>query len=203
MEIRLAKIADYAERLFLVLISATFLHALLPNVREHPLVLLFVISECLPVLLILIRRPGKVILEPYPFILALVGTSAPLLVRPVSGGTQLIPEAVAMSLMLVGVCVNIAAKMALWRSFGLVAANRGVRSGGPYRWVRHPMYLGYILTQLGFLLTNLSLGNLVKYLLTWTVQLLRIREEEKFLMRDEKYRALADRVRFRLVPGLY
>ena len=203
MEIRLAKFADYAERLFLILISATFLYALIPDVSEHPYLLLFVISECLPVALILIRRPGEVNLQPYPFILALAGTSAPLLVRPVSEGAQLIPDAVAMTVVLIGVCINIAAKLALWRSFGLVAANRGVRAGGPYRYVRHPMYLGYIVTQVAFLAANLSVGNLLKYLLTWTIQLLRIREEEALLMKDETYQKLMRRVPFRLVPGVY
>jgi protein-S-isoprenylcysteine O-methyltransferase Ste14 len=65
------------------------------------------------------------------------------------------------------------------------------------------MYLGYFLTQVAFLLSNLTLANLVKYLVTWVVQLLRIAEEEKFLLKDSDYRELAKRVRFRLVPGLY
>jgi protein-S-isoprenylcysteine O-methyltransferase Ste14 len=65
------------------------------------------------------------------------------------------------------------------------------------------MYLGYFLTQVAFLLSNLTLANLVKYLVTWVVQLLRIAEEEKFLLKDSAYRELAKRVRFRLVPGLY
>jgi protein-S-isoprenylcysteine O-methyltransferase Ste14 len=102
-----------------------------------------------------------------------------------------------------GVGLNLAAKISLWRSFGLAPANRGIRVGGPYRLIRHPMYLGYFLTQVGFLLANLSIGNIIKYLITWTVQLLRIREEEKFLLKDENYRELAKRVRFRLVPGIY
>jgi len=105
--------------------------------------------------------------------------------------------------MMLGVGVNVMAKFALWRSFGLAPANRGVRSGGPYRFVRHPMYLGYFLTQVAFLLSNLSIGNLVKYLITWGVQLLRIREEEKFLLQDSAYQDLTKRVKFRLVPGVY
>jgi protein-S-isoprenylcysteine O-methyltransferase Ste14 len=65
------------------------------------------------------------------------------------------------------------------------------------------MYLGYFVTQVGFLLANLTLGNLIKYLVTWTVQVLRIREEEKFLLNDSAYRNLARQVKFRLVPGVY
>lgn len=199
----MSKLADYGERLFLILLSATFLHAMLANAFDHPYLLLLALSETLPVLLIIIRRPGEMLMKPYPFILAFIGTAAPLLVRPAGGGFQLLPDAAAGALMGVGLGVNVFAKLALWRSFGLAPANRGVRKGGPYRFVRHPMYLGYFLTQVAFLLSNLTLANLVKYLVTWVVQLLRIAEEEKFLLKDSAYRELAKRVRFRLVPGLY
>jgi len=199
----LSKLADYGERLFLILLSATFLHAMLANAFDHPYLLLLAISETLPVVLIIIRRPGEMVMKPYPFILAFVGTAAPLLVRPAGGGFQLLPDAAVGALMGVGLGVNVFAKLALWRSFGLAPANRGVRKGGPYRFVRHPMYLGYFLTQVAFLLSNLSIGNLVKYLVTWGVQLLRIREEEKFLLQDSAYQDLAKRVKFRLVPGVY
>lgn len=199
----LNKVADYSERLFLVLLSTTFLHAILMRAHEHPYLLLLAISETLPVILIIIRRPGEMVMKPYPWILALVGTAAPLLVRPATGGLMLISDGYAGLLMMCGVALNLAAKVSLWRSFGLAPANRGIRVGGPYRLIRHPMYLGYFLTQVGFLLTNLSIGNVIKYLITWTVQLLRIREEESFLLKDKSYRELAKRVRFRLVPGIY
>jgi protein-S-isoprenylcysteine O-methyltransferase Ste14 len=199
----LTKVADYAERLFLLALIATFLHAMLENAFTHPYLLLLAISETLPVLLIIIRKPGEMVMKPYPFLLAFVGTAAPLLVRPAAGGFQILPDIAVGALMALGLAVNIAAKLALWRSFGLAPANRGVRNGGPYKFVRHPMYLGYFLTQVAFLLSNLSIGNMIKYLVTWGVQILRIREEEKFLLRDSAYQDLAKRVKFRLVPGVY
>jgi protein-S-isoprenylcysteine O-methyltransferase Ste14 len=199
----LTKVADYAERLFLLALIATFLNAMLQNAFTHPYLLLLAISESLPVLLIIIRKPGDMLMKPYPFLLAFVGTAAPLLVRPATGGFQILPDMAVGALMALGLAVNIAAKLSLWRSFGLAPANRGVRDGGAYKFVRHPMYLGYFLTQVAFLLSNLSIGNLVKYLVTWGVQILRIREEEKFLLRDSAYQDLAKRVKFRLVPGIY
>jgi protein-S-isoprenylcysteine O-methyltransferase Ste14 len=199
----LTKVADYAERLFLLALIATFLNAMLQNAFTHPYLLLLAISESLPVLLIIIRKPGDMLMKPYPFLLAFVGTAAPLLVRPATGGFQILPDMAVGALMALGLAVNIAAKLSLWRSFGLAPANRGVRDGGAYKFVRHPMYLGYFLSQVAFLLSNLSIGNLVKYLVTWGVQILRIREEEKFLLRDSAYQDLAKRVKFRLVPGIY
>ena len=197
------KLVDYGERLFLVLLSSTFLQAILVNAPQHPYLILLAISEILPVVLIIIRRPGSMSLKPFAFAVAFLGTAAPLLVRPTTDGLWLLPDSIAAVLIGTGLAINIASKVFLWRSFGLAPANRGIRVGGPYRLVRHPMYLGYFVSQVGFLLANLTLGNLVTYLLAWSMQLLRIREEETFLLQDERYQDLARRVRFRLVPGVY
>lgn len=196
------RIVDWSERAFVLFLAALFLRSLFENFHAHPYVLLVAISECLPVLLVVIRRPGSVSREIYPSLLAFIGTAAPLLVRPTATGPTTVPLAIV-ALMTAGVFINVSAKLALWRSFGLAPANRGVRVGGPYRLVRHPMYLGYFVTQLGFLLINFTFANLAKYLLAWSIQLLRIREEEKFLFTDEAYRELASRVKFRLVPRIY
>src|SRR5438093_1166549 len=84
--------------------------------------------------------------------------------------------------------------------FGLAAANRGVKRAGPYRLLRHPMYAGYALTQIAFLLLNPGLWNLAVYALSWGVQVLRIRAEERVLLEDPAYRAYAGEVRYRLLP---
>jgi protein-S-isoprenylcysteine O-methyltransferase Ste14 len=199
----MTKVLDFGERLFLLVLSGLFLSSLVPKLASQPMLIVLAISETLPVFLILIRRKGAISTDPMAFAVALAGTAAPLLARPDSAGSTLLPGAFVGLLMVIGLCVNISAKLALWRSFGLIAANRGVRRGGPYRLVRHPMYLGYFLTQLGFLFANPTLWNVAIYLIAWSLQLVRIREEEKFLMQDESYRELATRVRFRLVPGLY
>ena len=195
------RLLDYGERLFLILLSSFFLKALLVAAAANPVLLLLAVSECLPVVLILIRRPGAISTSPWAFMTALVGTAVPLLIRP--HVAPIVPIAVIAFLMLLGVCINISAKLALWRSFGLTAANRGVRVGGPYRLVRHPMYLGYFVTEVGFLLGNPSAWNITICAVTWSAQLLRIGEEEKFLLKDQSYRELVQRVPFRLVPGIY
>jgi protein-S-isoprenylcysteine O-methyltransferase Ste14 len=107
------------------------------------------------------------------------------------------------ALMAGGFLLQVAAKLTLRRSFGVVAANRGVKASGPYRLVRHPMYAGYILTQLGFLLAAPVLWNLLVYAVLWSFQVLRIRAEERVLRQDPAYQALAGQVRWRLIPGLY
>ena len=193
--------ADAIERLAMVLLYAPFILAFAATLPLHPWWVLIAISESLAVVLILIRKPGDMALSLYPFLIGFAGTALPLFIRPVEGAA-LLPAALTATLMVAGLALNIAAKLFLNRSFGVVAANRGVKRGGPYRMIRHPMYLGYFATQLGFLLSSFSVQNLVLYLIAWVFQLLRILEEERFLSRDPAYRAYQTTVRYRLFPGL-
>lgn len=193
---------DIAEKVVLGAMTVSVIARLAPTLASRPCNLLVLISECLAVSLILIRRPAAhADRSAYAAAIALIGTGAPLLVAP--GGAALIPPLVAFALMMAGLVCNISAKTALNRSFGLAAANRGVKRAGPYRLVRHPMYLGYLITQAGFLLTSPSPRNLAVYAVGWTAQVLRIRAEEQLLLEDADYRAYAGEVRYRLIPGLY
>ena len=54
--------------------------------------------------------------------------------------------------------------MALGRSFGVAPANRGIVVRGPYSFVRHPIYTGYLITHTGFRKTILELASLYERL---------------------------------------
>jgi protein-S-isoprenylcysteine O-methyltransferase Ste14 len=192
---------DIGERVLLMVLYGWFLSQIMPSVAGQPYNLLILASETLTALLVLIRRPGPMATSFYAWAIAIIGTCAPLLVQPAGGA--LIPVEAAAIMMTAGLFVSLAAKLFLRRSFGIVAACRGVRREGPYRLVRHPMYTGYVVTQLGFLLLNPSLLNLTVYGAAWAMLLLRIEEEEKMLSLDPVYRDYAASVRYRLLPGLY
>lgn len=192
------RVIDLAEKLLIIILAAPFLIAFANVLPHHPNYILLLISESLTVLLVLTRRAGSVSLSPYVLLIAFVGTAGPLAARPV--GLALLPSLISSVVMFGGLLLSVLAKLALNRSFGLVAANRGVKRRGPYRFVRHPMYLGYIVTQLGFLLGSFSTRNLVIYALSWAMNWLRIREEERHLMLDPEYRAFVEEVPGRLVP---
>lgn len=194
-------IIDYGERLFLILLAAPFLISFAVALPLHPHFIALAITEALSVGLILIRRPGTMAVTPYAAAITFVGTAMPLFARP--GGEALIPYEVGATLMMAGLLVSISAKMFLGRSFGLIAANRGIKRGGPYRLVRHPMYLGYFITQVGFLLLNFSPTLLILYLVAWTAQALRVIEEERLLIEDPAYGAFTRSTRWRVVPGLF
>ena len=193
---------DYLERVFVAALSIPFLLAFSQVLSLHPQYLALAASELLAVIFILTRKPGEMAINFYAFSIAIMGTSLPLLVRPAEDA-EFIPMWLSTGLMLSGLGLNASAKLFLNRSFGIVAANRGVKRGGPYRLVRHPMYLGYIMTQIGFLLANFSASNLLLYAAAWAFQVLRIREEEKLLLRDEAYASYSTTVRHRLIPGVY
>jgi protein-S-isoprenylcysteine O-methyltransferase Ste14 len=213
---------DLAERAAVLALFALFVHRLLPQLtglvlieRVHPellwqaadinaQVVLLVIAEGLGVALILARRRSPTLsAHPLDWGLAFGAVSLPLLFTTPAPAATLVPALFTTGLMLLGLLVQIFAKLALWRSFGVVPANRGVKTRGPYRLLRHPMYAGYTLTHIGFLVGFPSLGNTLLYSVVLALNVARILREEAILTHDAGYRAYAARVRFRLLPGLF
>jgi protein-S-isoprenylcysteine O-methyltransferase Ste14 len=162
-------------------------------------------SEGLVLLFVLLRRRTDDVSErPLDWALALVATSAPLLVAPsASPGRALVPPAAGAVVLLVGILVQVHAKLVLGRSFGCVPANRGVRRAGPYRFVRHPMYAGYMLSHAAFLALNPRGWNIALYVACDGLQIPRILAEERLLSHDEVYRRYAAAVPHRLIPGVF
>jgi protein-S-isoprenylcysteine O-methyltransferase Ste14 len=157
--------------------------------------------EGLAAFLFLVRRPPRAVsLRSLAWVAAPIGSFAMLLARPHGGG--LAPVA-AEGLQLAGLLLALASLGMLGRSFGLVAANRGVKTAGPYGLVRHPAYAGYLVTYAAYVAENPSLRNVALLCLSTVLQLVRIREEERLLTRDSVYERYRARVRYRLIPLLY
>jgi protein-S-isoprenylcysteine O-methyltransferase Ste14 len=85
-----------------------------------------------------------------------------------------------------------------------VAADQKVIDSGPYSLVRHPMYAGALLYLLG---TPLALGSywgVLPFVAVIPLIIWRLIDEEKMLTQElEGYRQYRQRVRYRLVPGLW
>jgi protein-S-isoprenylcysteine O-methyltransferase Ste14 len=83
-------------------------------------------------------------------------------------------------------------------------AHRGVVvSWGPYRWVRHPIYFGYVITHLAFLASHPSVWNAVVLLIADVALIVRAGYEERTLVIDPAYARYRERVPWRIVPAIY
>jgi protein-S-isoprenylcysteine O-methyltransferase Ste14 len=133
------------------------------------------------------------------WLLATAAVALPLLLRP--AGT-LGSASIGYGMQVGGLLMLMGSLLSLRRSFALVPGNRGVRQGGLYRVVRHPMYLSELTILLGVVVANPTTANLIVWLCECGLQLARARAEEDFLAADPLYRAYRERVRYRLMPGL-
>jgi len=150
--------------------------------------------------LFITRKPAKAESESLPlWVLAVAGTVCPLLVRPSEGAGSMVIGSI---IQIVGIALIAGGLMSLRRSFAVVPANRGIRNGGLYRIVRHPLYFSELVALLGGVLTNPSVANWVIWSCACGLQYARARAEENFLSSDPAYRAYSERVRYRLIPGL-
>lgn len=190
---------DWSERIAIVLLFVWLSYRVTGSLDETPLNLFFILSEGAVALFVLFRRSTDAIsVKPFDWIMGISGTMLPMLFIPsghgwIGGG----------ALLIFGLCISLGAKFSLRRSFGVVAANRGIKSTGLYSAVRHPMYLGYFVSYTGMLILNPSLFNTALLLLWAACQVARIEAEEHVLLQDATYEAHARKVRFRLMPFVY
>jgi protein-S-isoprenylcysteine O-methyltransferase Ste14 len=102
-----------------------------------------------------------------------------------------------------GLLLVVIGKVSLGRSFGLTPANRGVVSTGVYRFVRHPIYMGYLITHIGFVIANPLSWNLVILAAADVALMFRAVREEQTLALDPEYRAYMERVHWRVIPRVF
>jgi protein-S-isoprenylcysteine O-methyltransferase Ste14 len=168
----------------------------------HATGMLLLASEALVVALTLVRRSaGSVDRSWQARLLTAFSTFGPPLVRPASiAGTS---ESLTLAITAIGLMIVLMGKISLGRSFGLTPANRGIVCSGLYRFVRHPIYLGYLITHIGFVIANPADWNLLILLIADVALMLRARREEWTLSADEAYRNYMQRVRWRVLPYVF
>ena len=106
-------------------------------------------------------------------------------------------------LVTLGACLSLASLLSLGRWFGVRPALRGLATKGPYRAVRHPMYLSDILFRIGFVIGHFHWMTSILFVVSSACYVLRARYEETFLGQQTEYREYMNRVKYRFIPFIY
>ena len=155
-------------------------------------------SMVLPALML--RAAPQWVADPHGLLSSLAPLAAMFRIRTASTG---LAHHAAVILELLGVTICQVARVYMGRAFGVLPANRGIVSSGPFRFVRHPVYLGWLLLAAGFAAVYQSPWNVAAWLACLSLTIWRINLEEELLGADPEYRAYLSRVRYRMLPGLY
>ena len=172
---------------------ATFLSGLAAVESPTILAWLSLVHNGLLTAIYCIRRPA-VRSDRVGLWLGLIAAFLPLVSYPKEIPTWLLIPGLA------GYVLTLWSLLALGRSFGIAPADRGLVRHGPYRLVRHPMYLGELVYRCALVGASLSAGNLVVLLALILVQVARIKREEKIIAYYDEY---AKQIRWRLLPGIW
>jgi protein-S-isoprenylcysteine O-methyltransferase Ste14 len=187
--------------------AAFAVYLLLPNVEffartGRPIGLVFAFQQAWVAAAFLTRRtPLSVSRRPLDWIAAYAGWFSVFLVRP-GGAHPAWGVAAGLSVQVLGLLLWGWAFSKFARSYGIVAADRGLVTSGPYALVRHPLYSAYLVGGIGYLLQTPSVWNVLVYVFALGWQTVRIDAEERHLA-GAAYSAYRARVRWRLFPGLW
>jgi protein-S-isoprenylcysteine O-methyltransferase Ste14 len=161
-------------------------YLVLPNLRfffdtGRPIGLVFAIQQIWVAAVFLTRRvPRTVSRRALDWIAAYAGWFTSFLVRP-TGYHPTWGVAVGLWVQVLGLLLWAWAFSRLALSYGIVPADRGLVTGGPYAFVRHPLYTAYLVGGIGYLIQSLSVWNALIDVVAVGWQLVRIRAEERHL----------------------
>jgi protein-S-isoprenylcysteine O-methyltransferase Ste14 len=160
--------------------------------------LFYLVFEITIILFLLVRKiPREVSNNFEDWLYAVSGTLSSLLFRPLENPHE---SNVLVAMQLVGMFVSYAGLVSLNKSLGIVPANRGIKQGGIFKYIRHPLYAGYIITYFAFCLQNPTTYNALILAIFVGLTLSRIKREERFLLQDASYAAYTQKVKWRILP---
>lgn len=163
----------------------------------------FFVEQMWVVIAYLIRRPARTVTRRMgDWALAFGGTFGGVLFRPF-GAHPVWGVQAGLAFQLLGLAICVMSFLALGRSFGFAAADRGLVTRGPYAVVRHPIYASYVLLQTGYLLQSLSVRNALVMLFASGCNVGRAIAEDRLLATNVAYGRYRSQVRWRLLPGVW
>lgn len=135
--------------------------------------------------------------------LAYAGTFTPFIL-PFTGSseTDITPTLLSISIMTCGILFALYSLNTLGRSFGIMPQARTLVRSGPYRLIRHPMYVGEIVAFGGAILAGFTIAKLGIFLLLAAIQSYRAIEEEKVLEETIPEYSVYKAATKRFIPGV-
>lgn len=164
----------------------------------------FAIQNVILVTLILIRRQHEAVDRNLPHqavALAAFCSGIFFMGDPASGGVAALR--ISQGIIFAANVLGAISLINLGRSFGILIARREIKTGGLYRFVRHPMYGTDILLRLGYLISHAQWRVGILFVLSTACYVWRAMLEERFLSETEEYREYRRRVRWRFIPGVF
>jgi protein-S-isoprenylcysteine O-methyltransferase Ste14 len=155
-------------------------------------------------LLIMTRSPAKAQADGLlPRIAAFVGSYLPWTITFFGQTDQALPNLLSTACVLIGMIMMLVTIRHLGRSFSLVPQARSVVQTGPYRWIKHPLYLAEEIAILGVVLQYLTPVTVTILVLHIGVQVCRILYEEDLLRRNCPEYSNYEASRWRLIPYVW
>lgn len=155
-------------------------------------------------LLIMTRSPAKAQADGLlPRIAAFVGTYLPWTITFFGKTDQALPNLLSTACVLIGMIMMLVTIRHLGRSFSLVPQARSVVQTGPYRWIKHPLYLAEEIAILGVVLQYLTPVTVIVFVVHIGVQVCRILYEEDLLRRNCPEYSSYEASRWRLIPCVW
>ncbi len=135
---------------------------------------------------------------------AVVATLSPFAFPLLAGPTATIERALVADILLVtGTAWSVWSLCSLGRNLSIIAQARDVVEHGPYRWVRHPLYTGEIVSSLGLALIGGTVAAAGVWVVLVALQVYRARQEEQILVTTlPAYAAYRTRTAA-LLPGVF
>lgn len=154
--------------------------------------------------LIFTRPPAKASADGLlPRIAAFVGTYMPWTITFLGKTEGALPNVASTVCVLVGMIMMLVTIRHLGRSFSIVPQAHAVVQTGPYRWIKHPLYLAEEIAILGVVLQYLSPLTVALLILHIGIQVSRILYEEDLLRRTLPEYSSYEATRWRLIPYVW
>jgi protein-S-isoprenylcysteine O-methyltransferase Ste14 len=168
---------------------------------NRPVFYYFVSTFVVVVTMVSRRPPKRITPNPWFWLLAFVNTYYPQAILPfMDRGRPLVAPLLSNVLAIAALLFSVWARLSLGRNIGFVPAQRNIVTGGAYRYVRHPIYTGLILSYLAVALRIYSPRNATLLAIAVFWMLVKSFVEESFLRSDPQYAAYMTKVRPRWIP---